>query len=94
MTGEQLIQHCFNEHAKDIGGIQFSFEEYKAFWTSHAPGANYEMKNRDGSIVVCRVAYYPLPYYKDLRALIEINKVDWTDFPEVPIRFLKTKPAL
>lgn len=94
MTGEQLIQHCFNEHAKDIGGVNFAFEEYKAFWTNHSTNSEYVLNNRDGSIVICKVAYYPLPYYKDLRALIEINKGGWIDFREVPVRFLKTKPAL
>lgn len=86
-----LIYKCYEEHVKDIGGheeITFSFSHYYNFWTRHKVGAEYLMVNRDKSLVKCKVAYYPLPYYKDLRALIEIDKGMWTDFREVPVTFL------
>ena len=89
MTQGELIHTCFNAHANDIGGVNFSFEEYKSFWAGHSIGAIYEMKNKNGSTVRCKIAYYPLPYYKDLRALIEIDNITWTDYREVPVVFLK-----
>lgn len=89
MTADQLILHCFNEHVKDLGEVYFTFAEYWNFWVSHEPGDIYKMTNKDRSVVLCRVAYYPLPYFKDLRALIEIHKGDYNDFREVPVKFLK-----
>lgn len=89
MSADELVIHCFNEHVKDIGGrVLFTFDEYRAFWLSHSVGDRYSMRNRDGSIIDCSVAYYPIPYYKDLRALIEISNGAYIDFREVPIRFL------
>lgn len=84
-----LIYKCYLHHVNDIGGeVDFSFSHYYNFWTRHNVGAEYLMVNRDKSLVKCKVAYYPLPYYKDLRALIEIDKGTWTDFREVPVTFL------
>lgn len=85
-----LITYCFNEHLKDIGGeVSFTLDQYRSFWEQYKPENNYQMKNRDGSFVNCKVAYYPLPYYKDLRALIEIPMNEGTDFREVPVHFLQ-----
>lgn len=88
MNEEELIKICFESHIKDKGAY-FSFEEYRQFWVDHKIGDLYELKNKDGSIFICKIAYYPLPYYKDLRALIEIDNGDWNDFREVPVKFLK-----
>jgi hypothetical protein len=47
------------------------------------------MSSRDGTVVECKVAYYPLPH-ADLRALIEIEMPNGkgTDFREVPVHYL------
>lgn len=81
------IEKCFQIH-KELyeGDIKFTFEEYKDFWEQHSPNKEYRMVNRDKSEVACRVVYYPLPAYKDLRALIQLSGT--TDFREVPVRFL------
>lgn len=95
MTPLELIQFCFDEHVKDIGGlVQFTFHEYASFWKGNEPGIKYELKNRNGSTETCVVAYYPLPYYKDLRALVEIKSGSYIDFREVPVRFLNKKPPI
>lgn len=47
--------------AADIGsGIQFSFQDYVLFKKQHTLDAVYTMGNRDGSVVECKVAYFPL----------------------------------
>lgn len=87
---KDVIQHCFNEHSKDLDdAIKFTYEEYEKFWLSHNTGDNYRMKNRDGSYVFCKIAYYPLPYYPDLRALIEIERDAGVDLRDVPVCFLE-----
>lgn len=88
MEQEQLIRICFDSHVKERGAIKFTLDEYRSFWIAHKVGNVYTLTNRDGSTHLCKVAYYPLPYYDDLRALIEIDKGDYNDFREVPIRFL------
>lgn len=85
---DELIKKCFDEHVKDLVNVYFSFEEYKQFWLDHNINNTYEMVNKDRSVLICKIAYYPLPYYKDLRALIEIVHEDWSDFRDVPIKFL------
>lgn len=87
-----IIHKCFQEHAADIGwGIKFTFDEYKNFWVNHSVGAAYEMKNRNGSTEIVKVAYYPLPYHKDLYALIEVMDSPFLDLREVPVRYLTQK---
>ena len=87
---EKLIQHCFDEHKKDFNdNIKFDFAQYEKFWKEHQIGDEYKMVNRDKSYVICKVAYYPLPTYPDLRALIEIKIEDGIDYREVPIHFLE-----
>lgn len=82
-----LVKHCFEEHKKDFNGdIKFTYEEYLKFWVNCYPKSKYEMRNRDGTYSKCHVVYYPLPYYKDLRALIEL---DQNDLREVPVHFLR-----
>lgn len=85
------IEHCFNEHLKDLGNVYFTLEEYTEFWVNHKPGKEYTMVNKDKSAVVVQVVYYPLPYYKDLRACIEFPIPGGIDYREVPIKFLKAK---
>lgn len=92
MNRDELIHFCFNEHVKDIGGkVFFTFDEYRSFWINHKTGDVYELVNRNGSFETCRVVYYPVPYYKDLRALVEIKKGGISDFREVPVKFLVQK---
>lgn len=85
---EDIIKHCFTEHAK-LGEIKFSYEQYEKFWVEHKVGDEYRMVNRDKTSVICKVAYYPLPDFADLRALIEIKIKDGTDFREVPVHYLE-----
>lgn len=90
MEQRQLIEHCFNIHKDSFGGnIKFTFEQYESFWKTHQIGDKYDMRSRDESVVVCKVAYYPLPNYSDLRALIEIKLENGTDFREVPVHYLE-----
>ena len=93
MNNDELIKKCYDVHLSDLGEqVTFTFEEYESFWKNHFFGKKYSMKNRSGPDVDCSVAYYPLPYYKDLRALIEMPMKDGgTDYREVPIMYLKTK---
>lgn len=58
------------------------------FWKNHHIGDTYLLKNRNGSSEICKIVYYPLENYDDFTALIEINRSTYTDFREVPIRFL------
>jgi len=84
------VIHCYKEHLKDIGGIvYFDMMEYALFWLNHFPGRKYTMTNKDKSQVIVTIAYYPLPYYKDLRACIEFPIPGGIDFRDVPIKFLK-----
>ena len=85
-----LNKECYEAHKRDLGGdkLYFTYADYLNFETNHYSGAIYEMKNKDGSKVMCKVAYYPLPYYRDLRALIEIDMGHYNDFRDVPVRFL------
>ena len=85
------VKECYDSHIEDMPDSFFSFEEYRDFWTNHNIGDVYEMKNRNGSVVTCTIVYYPLPYYKDLRALIEVDMVDGVDLRDVPIKFLNKK---
>lgn len=85
------VKECYDAHINEIENTFFSFEEYRDFWINHNLGDVYEMKNRNGSIVTCKIAYYPLPYYKDLRALIEIDMLDGVDLRDCPVKFLNKK---
>lgn len=93
----KTIKHCFKNHKESFDGkIKFTRYQYTEFWLTHQIGDVYSMASRDGSVVECKVAYYPMPEYKDLRALIEIDLTKGTDFREVPIHYLllkKKKPA-
>lgn len=83
---EAIILHCFESHKSDFSGdIKFTYDRYESFWLQNEQDNNWLMRNRDGSFVPCKVSYYPLPYYKDLRALIEIGQ---SDFREIPVYFL------
>lgn len=62
------------------------------FWKDHKIGDRYELKNRNGSVETCLIAYYPLENYNDFTALVEIPKSGYNDFREVPIRFLTKCP--
>lgn len=85
-----IIYHCYDEHLKLFDGkVKFTFEQYEIFWKNHQTGSDYKMKNRNGSMVDCKIAYYPLPYYDDLRAMIEIPMKDGFDFRDVPVHFLQ-----
>lgn len=86
----KVIKFCFDEHVKDLNEeIKFTYEQYESFWLNHKLGDNYRMKNRDGSYVNCKVVYYPLPYYADLRALIELEREVGVDLRDVPVYFLE-----
>lgn len=91
MAGSDLIRHCFDVHVADIGEVDFTFEEYEKFWKEHRVGDVYEMSNKDGRTYECKVAYYPLPDHRGLRALIEIDMGDYIDYRECPVRFLERK---
>ncbi len=85
----KVIRTCYNEHQADFApSLQFSLIEYANFWIKSKPSTVYKMKNRDGTYVYCKVAYYPLPGFKDLRALVEIKMPNGTDFREVPVHYL------
>lgn len=58
------------------------------FWKNHKIGDTYEMINRDKTKEIVKIAYFPLENYSDFTALIEINRLGYNDFREVPIRFL------
>lgn len=64
------------------------------FWRNHAIGDKYELTNRNGSKETCKIAYYPLGDYSDFTALIEIARLGFNDFREVPIRFLTKLKAV
>lgn len=71
----RLIKRCFDKHVESFGGkLKFTRYQYTEFWMSHKVGDVYSMASRDGTVVECKVAYYPMPNYADLRALIEIAK--------------------
>lgn len=88
----KLIKHCFDKHKESFDGkIKFTRYQYTEFWLTHQIGDVYSMASRDGSVVECKVAYYPMPNYADLRALIEIDLPKGTDFREVPTHYLIKK---
>lgn len=91
-TLDELIMHCFEKHKTLHETIKFTYEQYDGFWKSHKLDDQYSMRSRDGSVVTCKVAYYPLPNHPDLRALIEIkmeNAKGTNDFREVPVHYLE-----
>lgn len=90
--GMNVIRSCFLNHIKEHGMIYFTYEEYKSFWERHKVGMEYSMINRDKSVIIVKIAYYPLPYYQDLRACIEFPIPGGIDFRDVPIKFLKPVP--
>jgi hypothetical protein len=59
------------------------------FWTNHHKGDLYEMVNRDKTVSVCEIVYYPLDDYKDFKALVNVKGRYNSDYREVPVRFLK-----
>jgi hypothetical protein len=91
----KTIQHCFDVHKSELPKamkLKFTLFEYCEFWLTRQIGDEYTMASRDGTVVDCKVAYYPMPGYADLRALIEIALPNGgTDFREVPIHYLIKK---
>lgn len=61
---------------------------FKEAFKTHKPGKEYILVNRDKSEVECEIVYYPLPYYDDDRACIDLGN---NDIREVPVRFLFSK---
>lgn len=91
-----LIYKCYEKQRAEnsspfTGKLKFTLHQYAEFWTAHKLGDVYTMSSRDGSVVECRVAYYPMPDYADLRALVEIQMPKGTDFREVPVHYLIRK---
>lgn len=85
-----FIKYCFHKHAELFNGaLKFSFEQYYKFWIEHKVGTVYKLKHRNGKFDLCKVAYYPLPYYNDLRALVEFERKDGVDLRDVPVHFLE-----
>jgi len=85
-----IIKACFDSHVQDMDEeIKFTFGEYRDFWEAHQIGDLYKMRNVNGSEDICKIAYYPLPNFVELRALVEIEIKGGTDFREVPVHFLK-----
>jgi hypothetical protein len=84
----KLILHCYKEHKKDFeGNVKFKLIEYfKAWFRFNGKNKSFKLVNRNKSEMDCIIVYYPLPYYADLRALVEIGHCD---FREVPIYYLK-----
>jgi hypothetical protein len=86
-----LIALCYHKHVEDMdGAVSFTYDQYEEFWLNNSAGSSYKLKNRNNSVENCKIVYYPLPYYRDLRALVEVkNKnVTFTDYREVPVQFL------
>lgn len=82
---KDLIRHCYKEHIKDLEGCKFSFYQYVKYWLIHERNKNFSIVNRDKSEVKCKSVYFPLPYYKELRALVDCGN---NDLREVPVYFL------
>lgn len=93
----ERVNRLYEAFKKDHGILKFTMLELTTFLYEHNLGDTYSMVNRDGTSVICKVAYYPLPF-KDLRALVEIEipkgkakgnkKATGTDFRECPIHYL------
>ena len=88
---EKLIKHCYNVHINDLNKkAKFSFFEYRRCWRKFRHGTFWLISNRDKSINKCEIIYFPLPEYKELRALVEIKESkEEYDFRETPIYYLK-----
>jgi hypothetical protein len=86
----RIIWHCFDVHKKEVADIKFDLLDYAEFWLSHHIGDRYEVINVNKSKFVCKVVYYPLPNFKDLRALVEVESDEGVgcDIREVPVVFL------
>lgn len=90
----QLLNHLFVYMMRYIDaiseGLYYSFDAYIAARTS-IKGNKYFLINSDGTKQECLLDYFPLPNYRDMRALVELGRGKELYWKEVPMKYLKRR---
>lgn len=70
-------------------GIRFTFDEYLIARKKYIGGNYYFLTHTDGAKQKCILDYFPLPGYKDMRALVEFGRGEDVYWKEVPVKYLE-----